>query len=196
MTNRILKHTLIPAVALGLLAACGGGGSDPVTPVTPTYASKLHYVNPAATGWRLEADATTNDTAHLVLNLVGPTGTATKGAAFFLTCDTAKASWASAGGTDTYAKAGGLLSLGNAPQLFKSKLTGSDLQVGIFQKGGTAATLTTSPVVSVALNLASTSLAQGTAISLAPTSAKQAVQVDSTGTSQNITVTVGTLTAQ
>ena len=194
MTNRILKHTLIPAVALGLLAACSQG-SNPVTPA-PTYASKLHYVNPAATGWRLEADATTNDTAHLVLNLVGPTGTATKGAAFFLTCDATKAGWGSAGGTDNYAKAGSLLSLGSAPQLFKSKLSGGDLQVGIFQKGGTAATLSASPVVSVALDLKATTLAQGTAVSLAATGAKQAIQLDATGTTQNITVTVGTLTAQ
>ncbi len=184
---------LLLAAALGCLAGCGGGDHG-----APSPATKLHYANPPATGYRLEVDPATNDQTHLVLNLVGPKGTAVQGVAFFLTSEAAKLTWGNPGGSDPFAKAGNALALGTVP-LFKSKqLQGTgDLQVGIFQTGSAAAVLGSTPLVSVALDLkAGTGVLAGTRLTLTATAGKTSTFLDATGTAQPMTIGLGELSAQ
>ncbi|MBI1752415.1 MAG: hypothetical protein HY014_06835 [Acidobacteria bacterium] len=190
LTSAILSCAF--AGVLGLLTACGGGSSTPPGPAT-----KLHYTNPPASGFRLEVDPATNDTPHLVLNLVGPAGTTGQGAALFLTCDATKAVWASPGGADPFAKAGGALTLGPVA-LFKSKRQGAgDLEVGICQTGAPAANLGKAPIVSLALDLKPDGgLLSGTAVALAPTTGKASKYLDAQMADQPMALGVGTLTAQ
>lgn len=184
---------LVPALAI--LAACGGGHDS----APPQAATKLHYVNPPASGFRLEAEPSTNDSAHLVLNLMGPSGTSASGVAFFLTCDTTKAAWSNPGGSsDPLAKAGAAFTLGPVP-LFKSKQLQStgDLQVGLFQTGATAIVLRNVPIVSVALDLKPNSgMPAGTRVGLTPTDGKTSKYLDGLGADQAMTIGVGVLTAQ
>ena len=197
--NRIpvlrLVRVLGVASALVLLVACGGGKDSP-PPTAP--ATKLHYVNPPASGFRLEVDPVTNDSAHLVLNLLGSTGTTATGVAFFLTSDASTVAWGNPGGSDAYAKAGSAFTLGAVP-MFKSKLiqgTG-DLQVGLFQTGAPARSLGNAPIVSLALDLKTgTGVLAGTRVGLTPTVGKTSKYLDGQGTDQTMTIAVGVLTAQ
>jgi hypothetical protein len=67
---------------LGLSLACGGGSTAaPVVPAGP--AKGLAYSDPTGTGWRLVKDSSSTPT-RLLLNLVGPSGLKTRGAAFNL----------------------------------------------------------------------------------------------------------------
>ena len=179
---------LAPVLVLGLLAACGGSSSNTPapTPAATVYAKTLSYTNPPVNGYSFQVEPASNNTAHLVLDLVGPTGMAIQGVAFFLTTDTSKASWGSPGGPVAYATAGPALNMtqGTLPaaQLFAAKrdTPGANLQVGIFQKTGTS-TLGASPIVSVQLDLAPNVVA-GTNLTLGVTSGKSAVYLDASGT--------------
>lgn len=185
-----MRTSLLPFLAF-LTLACGGGGSS-----SPTSATKLHYANPAtpvaAGHYQLVVEPASNDSAHVLLDLVGPLGSATQGAAIFVTVGPG-AQWGNPGGAQPNAKAGTELSLGT-PALFRSKLSGSALQVGIFQTGATAATLGSGPLAIMALDLA-TGTNQG-AVTLAPTSGKTPVYVDGNQVKQPLVLDVGTLAAQ
>jgi hypothetical protein len=87
MNSKLLLSFLFAAT----LAGCGGGDSTPPPPppapapapvpvVAPTH---LSYADPTGSGWRLVKDASSTDT-KIVLNLVGPTGTQTRGVGFNL----------------------------------------------------------------------------------------------------------------
>jgi hypothetical protein len=117
----------------------GGGGGNPVPPAPPANATRLTYAEPPATGWRFTKSAGTGTAADpLILELRGPSLPRVKGAAFFLDLGAgSKAAWANLG-ANTFLGDPGNLNLGAEPRLLKDKLTGTELQVGIFQKTGDA----------------------------------------------------------
>ena len=184
---------LVATLSLVLLGACGGGGSS--QPAVKPFATSLSYQNPTGSGgYSLVLDAASTPT-QLVLDLLGPSGTPIKGVAFGLTADSSKVAWVSlAGAGGAWASPGTVLPLGNAPQLFTTKLSGGQLQVGLFQKGGAATTLGSAPILSLALGLANASVATG-AVALAPASGMLAQCLGADGTLSTITIATGTLTA-
>lgn len=170
-----MTHTklLLSLVFTATLAACGGGDSTPpATPPAPPAAPKaaptsLSYTDPTSSGWRLVKDASSTPT-RLVLDLVGPAGTQTRGVGFNLkrgaglafgkfdnggyAHDTGvfqlkgtNANWESFAGTDA------------DPVLFASAplKSGDVLSTGIFQKDRTNVPKdSTAPLVQVAVTLA------------------------------------------
>jgi len=192
------KVTISACMAsLLLLAACGGGGGETSGsgPDTSNYAKALVYQDPAATGFRLVRDSSSSDT-HLVLKLLGPSGTLCKGVAFFVSTDASKVNWVHpTGAAGSHVSPGSVIALGTSPQFLTDKATGGVLQVALFQKGGSAATLGTAPLLSLALDLKGTTLPKGS-VSLSLTSGKQAVMLAADGTLQPIAISLGSLDAQ
>jgi hypothetical protein len=187
-------QSVFGGLALLLLPACGGGSSHGAS--ASAYATTLAYTNPSSSGYTLQV-ASGNNTGHLVLNLVGPAGVAARGVSFFLSADPAMVTWSMGTGTPSYATAGTVFTLGAAPQAFvTSRSATGDLQVGLFQKSGSA-TYGSAPILSVALDLASTTLKPGSTVTLAVTPNQQAMYVDGNGAVQSFPapIAIGTLTA-
>ena len=192
--------SLLATLWLAILVGCGGGSSgssQSTQPTTTATTTSLSYQNPSSTtGFSLVQDTAASTSTHLVLDLVGPSGTQTLGVAIFLEVDTTKAVWSfptTAAGA--YVAPGSVILLGSSPQMLASKVQNGALQVGLFQKGGTATTLGTAPILSVALDLNGSSVPKGT-VELATQSGKTSVSVNADGTQSNITLNVGILTAQ
>lgn len=193
-----LPRLVLGVSLLALLAACsgggGGGGSAPAGP-------KLVYTNdPSATtdDWRVEVDPATNGTGTILLRVYGRTGTAIQGATVFLSCDAGRTTWVRpTDATDPYALEGDALDFTQGPdesvQLFKSRLIGSDLQVGAYQKTGTGTLAANKPLFSVALSPVS-GATPGTASPVA-TAMRDAIYLDGTG-EHTFTLKVGTLVVQ
>jgi len=187
-----LKPVAAAAVLLLLGPACGGGAKQ-AAPAAP-HATAFTYANPALGGYSLQATAASNGTSHLVLNLMGPAGAAARGVSLFLTADPALATWSKGSGTPPYVTPGTVFQLGASPQAFVTALSATgDLQAGLYQKGG-AATFASAPILSVALDLAGTTLTPGTAVTLAATPGTQSVYVDANNALQPLAIAVGTLT--
>jgi hypothetical protein len=169
---------------LTLCLSCGGSGSPTASSTT------VAYVDPATTGYRLVRDASSSG-AHLVLDLLGPSGTQLKGLLFELGLDGSKAAWGDPGGSDPYLRNGAVLNLGSGIPLLKSQVSGPTLTAAIYQKGTTAAaTLGTQALVSVALDV------DGGATGSISLTVVSAQVLDGTGTLQTVPVAVGTLSAQ
>ncbi len=167
--NTKLVFTLVFSASL---AACGGGDrTDPHLPVqggaTAVTPAHLAYVDPTSSGWRLVKDASSTDT-RLVLNLVGPAGTQTRGVGFNLKRGLGLAFAAFPNGA--WAHDTGVYQLKGTntnwesfagseadPVLFVSAplKSGDVLSTGIFQKDRTNAAKDSSvPLVQVAVTLA------------------------------------------
>jgi hypothetical protein len=161
-----LKH-LSPLVLVAMLAACGGDSSAPASPPPTVTPTKLNYADPVGTGWRLVKDPASTTTL-LILDLVGPDGTQTRGVGFNLKRGMGLAfSRFSNGG---YAHDTGVFQLKGTntnfesyagtdadPVLFVSAplKSGDVLSTGIFQKDRTNVPKdSTAPLVQVAITLA------------------------------------------
>lgn len=169
-----MNFKLLSSLVLGAtLAACGGGDATPAKPpVAPPVAPKsapttLSYTDPTSSGWRLVKDASSTPT-RLVLDLVGPAGTQTRGVGFNLKrgAGLAFATFANGG----YAFDTGVFQLKGTntnfesyagtdadPVLFVSAplKSGDVLSTGIFQKDRTNAPKdSAAPLVQVAVTLA------------------------------------------
>lgn len=194
-------NLILSGLLLGSLLACGGGGGGGSTPTPPTnpYATSLSYTDPGGTStYRLVRNTTQSTATRLVLDLYGPTGQTARGLSFFLSADTSKVAFVHPSGSgSSVISAGSVFTLGTEPRLLKDKLTESNanLQVGIFQKGGSAITYGASPILSLALNLNGSSVPKGT-VTFQPQSGKNAVELKGDNTTGNVTLSVGTLSAQ
>lgn len=125
--TRTLRYTTAALASLGLLSilACSGGGGSSPAP-TPT-STTLQYTDPASGTYKLVKDASST-AAHLVLNLKGPGG-ALSGVGFALEADSTKVTWANLTGS---AK---VTNTAFTTPVVAGKVTGDELQGGIFQKG-------------------------------------------------------------
>jgi hypothetical protein len=177
--KRFLSHGLA-VLALALVAGCGGGSDDLSTPPSAAKpATSLSYTDPSGSGWRLvKQDGSTS--TRIVLGLVGPSGTNSRGVGFNLAAGRGVHFGTFTDGN--YAKNTGVFKLkgsnpdyepfaGTAadPVLFVSRLlTDKLLTTGIFQKDRSwGAKPVTAPVVQVVVELDATPrLSQGQAVEL------------------------------
>ncbi len=180
---------LAPALTLALLTACGGGSvSSPGPAPVPSAvaATGFAYTDPAEGGWRLVKDPSSTAT-RLVLNLVGPVGTKSRGVGFNLQAPSAVVF-----GTFPnlwHAQDAGVFDLLNhhrpewdlpaspEPVFFAAGVkTGNVLTVGIFQKDRLIdAKAVAAPVVQIALEFDAARAAQvkaGDVLALALTKAR------------------------
>ena len=81
-----------------MLALACGGGADKVSGVespspSPSSPTALVYTNPTdSTAWRLTHDSASTP-AHLILDLMAPSGASGQGVTLILTTDASKAAW-------------------------------------------------------------------------------------------------------
>lgn len=129
----------------------------------------------------------TSSTSRLVLDLMAPTGTSGQGITLILTADTSKATWA------TFSSGSYLSGIHYTPLLAdKVSVEGSALRIVIAQQPGTAVTYGSTPVLQVALNVAS-----GAAIGNASLTATAGYHLDGTAASSTpITIDAGTLSVK
>lgn len=165
-----------------LTLACGGGASDSVA-----KAVTLAYTNPATASadWQLVKDSTSS-TSRLVLDLMAPTGTSGQGITLILTADTSKATWA------TFSSGSYVSGLPYATPLLanKASVNGSALRIVVAQDPAGSVTYSSTPVLQVALNMAS-----GAAVGNANLAAKAGYHLDA-GTTSSITIDAGTLSVK
>lgn len=155
-TTRI-KGALSSLVLVTLVACSGSNNNTTTNPPPPkTIADRLDYTNPTSGTYTLVKDTTLSTPTHLVLNLLGPAGTQGSGVGFFLSADNAKVTWSKVSSSDTESVKNGAFNLGSGTQLLKSRISGSQLEAGVFQKGNTVPAVTftaTGVLASVALDL-------------------------------------------
>lgn len=126
---------LLPFACIVLFLACGGSDRTAPAPAPPAPAPKLIYTDPAGGDYRLVRNASLSSDTHLVLDLVGPSGTLGRGLAFRLSVDAAKAAWTKPSASDADLLAPLILDLGSAPRILKTKVTGGTLETAFSQKG-------------------------------------------------------------
>jgi hypothetical protein len=144
---RMTIPTLAGASALLLLSACGGGGGGSSTPSGPTYATKLVYTNPSSGAYQLVSDPASSG-GTLVLDLVSTTGAPVSGVSFSFSADSAKAVWPASGAVQN-----GAFDLGTGAQALVSKVSGTELQGAVSQKGTASPITPTSTTVLAKITL-------------------------------------------
>lgn len=189
------------AMALALLLGCGGGGSSPKASQDPgptPVASRLDYTDPTAGTWRLLKNTSRSTATHLVLDLVGPTGTSVSGVGFYLAADSAKVAWTKVDPADPELVRNQAFAL--AALVAKARVVGAELNVGVYQTGTVPAKAADQPLLQVALDLKpGLNLAPNTAISLAGPGAGKAKLLLPPGGPQTLadfSIAVGSLAAR
>jgi hypothetical protein len=193
------SQALLPILPLALLLACGGASNTPAANHTATVATSLAYTDPGGS-YQLVRNTTLSTATHLVLDLTGPAApVSARGFGLVLTLGAStKAIWVpvTAGGSN-YLAEGTVFALGSGPRAIVGRTLngGTDLQLGLFQKGTAvpAVTLGAAVLGSVALDLA-----PGTppgAVTLSAVAGKAFIQGDD-GVAVAITPAIGTLVAQ
>lgn len=184
------RSALLSTLPLVLLLACNGGSDNPPAPPL-LNATKLTYTEPSTSGWRfVKVSGTGSNSDPMVFELRGPSGTAAKGAAFYVDLGSStKVAWHALAGS-TFAQAAPGFDLGNTPQLLKDKVLGGELQAGAFKKAGSADP--NGGVIRIALKLASDAQWPGDV----PVTVKNVVVLDGTGTTSTPTFTFGALKAE
>ena len=165
-----------------------GTASAPASATVAIAASSLQmvYAGPTdATAWRLVQDSASTP-AHLVLDLLAPTGAAGRGVTLILTADAAQAAWAKVDGS-SYA----VQDAYSTPAVQLARTSGAGLRILISQAGGTAASYGASPVLQVALELTAGATAGTVALT-----ATQAGHLGATSSPAAISVLVGGLQAR
>lgn len=187
---------VVPAAATaGPISVTTPGGTTTSSTFT-RLASALAYTDPTSGTYRLVRNATLSTSTHLVLDLLGPAGTQGRGVGFYLSADTSKVTWTKVSGADPELVQNGAFTLGSGQQLLKAKVTGSELQAGVYQKGSAvpAVTFTASGALArVALDLNGNPALGAVTFSAV---ANKAVVLPAAGAQTVITVSVGTLAAQ
>jgi len=128
----------LAGLLLSLDLACGGSSTPAAVAPAPVPAKGLTYTDPTGSGWRLVKDASSTPT-NLVLNLVGPSGTKTRGVGIHLQAPATVKFGTFAGGLAIQdAGVYDLLSDANDPNepvaLIAGLKSGNVLSAGIFQK--------------------------------------------------------------
>lgn len=143
MNLRACSLSLLGVTTLLTLACGSGGGGGNTPPPPPPVASALSFVDATAGPFQLKKNTRDSRTDLLVLDLVASQAGQGAGVSLQLTVDGTKASWTKIAASDPeFARNGAVFTLGNAPQAFKGKVTGSTLHVALSQKGlANAATL-------------------------------------------------------
>jgi len=180
------------------LTATGSGGSAAATAVVTvkTVADILSYTDPVSGHYRLVKNAAKSSDSHLVLDLVGPSGSVS-GVGFYLSADRNRVLWTVVDPGDTEGVQNTVFS--NA--LVKSRVIGNTLEAGIYQKGAIApvSATTTTVLASVALDLRSGVLIRNPpTVNLAPVSGKAVIlnPPGSAAPATSIDIAAGTLTAR
>jgi hypothetical protein len=166
------------------------GTQQAIATVTVPQASSLTYVDPASSGWRLVKNAASTD-AHLVLDLVGPSGQTGKGVALTLSTDPNVATWTQVNGGDAERVANLAFAPGTGDALVKGTAKSGVLTAGVYEKTGAAVDVG-GAVASVALDPTAAVLVSGASI---PVSVVKAAALDGSGSLAPISVAVGTLKA-
>lgn len=182
---RAFLTTFAGASALLLLTACSGGGGGSSSS-GPTYATTLTYTNPTSGAYQLVKDPASSG-GTLVLDLVGPNGAQLSGISFSASADTSKVTWTSP------IQNGNTFGLGGTPQAFLTKVSGTELQAAVAQKGTAApVTLTSTSILAKVTLTLKANVAPGT-VTLVDTS--KGATLTSTSVT-NVPLSIGTLSAQ
>ncbi|MBI1751085.1 MAG: hypothetical protein HY014_12985 [Acidobacteria bacterium] len=185
---------LIPALLLGSLLACGGGGS---TPAGPTTATRLTYTDPTTGTYQLRQNATLSSPTHLVLELWGPATDTGCGVSAAFTLGSSAGAWRNIRGTDaasTYIANGTAFDPGAGTPILKATLNGATLSAAVAEKGLAAPKALNKPLLLVAVDLQS-GAAPGTSITITPDAAKCRLLLG-TGERTPISITTSAITAQ
>lgn len=181
---RAFLSSLAGASALALLTACSGGGGGSSTPAA-SHATSLTYTNPTSGAYQLVKDsASTGGT--LVLDLVSTTGAPISGVSFSVSADAGKVTW-------TNPIQNGAFNLGSAPTALSTKVSGTELQGAVAQKGTASPITPTSTTVLAKVTMTLKSNVSAGDITFTDTG--KGAYLDGTGV-HNTAVSVGILSAQ
>lgn len=156
----------------------------------PVVAVALDYTNPTTGAYRLVKNDTLSTATHLVFDVTGISAPSGAGIAFTFSVDSARATWSKvAGGDVEFVANGNVLTLGT-PQPLKGKVSGASL-VGVVGQKGTGSSLTLNGALArVALDLVT-----GAPIGTVTLTSPKARILEANGAITDVTITVGTLTA-